>query len=148
MQKDLFLKRLFFKVFCEGRAALQSVPEYYSSVVVGGTVSISIAENPWSRQKFGLHKWLVLNNWSTQRGPLFGCEMFLFRTFHFKNLLFSRINYSFCWNCSYIFLHWRRLCVLAWVCICKCWQNLYSLIYKFIEARWSSVLICCHFADT
>lgn len=47
MQKDLFLKRLFFKVFCEGRrAALQSVPEYYSSVVVGGTVSISIAENP------------------------------------------------------------------------------------------------------
>lgn len=148
MQKDLFQKRLFFKVFCEARAALQSVPEYYSSVVVSRIVSISVAGNPQSRQKFDLHEWLVLNKWSTQRAPLFGCEMFLFGAFHFKNLLFSRINYSFCWNCSYIFLHWRRLCVLAWVCICKCWQNLYSLIYKFTEAGWSSVLICCHFADT
>lgn len=145
---DLLLKRLFFKDFCEERASLQTLLDYYSSVVVGGIVSVSVAVNPPSSQKFDLHKWLVLNKWSTQRAFLFGCEMFFFRAFHFNNLLFSRINYSFCWNCSYIFLHWRRLCVLAWVCICKCWQNVYSLIYKFIEAGWSSALICCHFADT
>lgn len=88
MQRDLFLKRLFFKVFCGARTTLQSVGEHYSSVVVGGIVSISIAGNLQSRQKFDLHKWLVLNKWSTQKAPLFGCEMFLFRAFHFKNLLF------------------------------------------------------------
>lgn len=46
MQKDLFLKRFFFKVFCEARGPLQSVPEYHSSAVVGGTVLISIGGNP------------------------------------------------------------------------------------------------------
>lgn len=145
---DLFLKRLFFKDFCEERTSLQSLLDYSSSAVVGGIVSISTAVNPKSSQKFDLHKWLLLNKWSTQRASLFGCEMFLFRVFHFNNLLFSRINYSFCRNCPYIFSHRRRFCVLAWVCICKFWQNVYSLIYKFIEAVWSSALICCHSADT
>lgn len=46
MQMDLFLKRLFFKDFCEERTSLQILLDYYSSVVVGGIISISFAVNP------------------------------------------------------------------------------------------------------
>lgn len=53
---DLFLKRLLFKDFCEERTTLQGLLDYYSPVVVGGIISISLAANSQSSQKFDLHK--------------------------------------------------------------------------------------------
>lgn len=77
MQMDLFLKKLFFKDFCEERTSLQSLLDYSSSVVVGGIVSISTVVNPKSSQKFDLHKWLLLNKWSTQRASIWLWNVFV-----------------------------------------------------------------------